>query len=183
MPLPILSQEFLRSILEYSPETGIFVWKKRPPEMFPSVRACNVWNSRYSGRVAGHKTQGPGNLSYITIRVLDRSYKAHRLAWGYMTGEFPEVNIDHIDGNGTNNKWSNLREADWTENMRNCRISKNNTTGYHGIEVVDGKYRVRITVNYKTITLGRSVCIHEARRMRQEAEKKYGFHPNHGRAG
>jgi hypothetical protein len=111
-----LTREQLMSALEYCPETGVF--RRR-------VRSANM----PAGSVAGHrKTNG-----YVEISLFNRVYYAHRLAFLYMTGEFPVNHADHIDGDRSNNKWGNLRQATHRENLCNRGAAKNNKTGVKGV--------------------------------------------------
>ena len=89
-----LTQEYLKSILDYDLDTGIFTWK------------INKAKRTKIGDIAGWSYNG-----YREIEINDKKYKAHRLAWLYVYGEMPNKLIDHIDGNRSNNKISNLREA------------------------------------------------------------------------
>ena len=98
----ILDVNQLREILDYNPETGVFVWKRM------------LAHRRKSGSVAGSKTHG-----YVEIGVWNRSYRAHHLAWLYVYGEWPKGVIDHIDGDRSNNAISNLREATNQQNAQN----------------------------------------------------------------
>lgn len=75
-----LTQEYLKECLEYNIETGIFIWKTRPLNHFKNSHGCNIWNSKFSGKVTGSIT-GSG---YILIRINDTAYYAHRLAFLYM---------------------------------------------------------------------------------------------------
>jgi hypothetical protein len=112
-----LTQEQLKEILHYDPETGIFRWRK-------SVASCvKPWD------VAGTK----GDKGYIKIHINKKLYRAHRLAWIYMIGEWPKYEIDHEDRVRSNNSWSNLRDATHKQNMENTSIAKNNTSGFRGV--------------------------------------------------
>lgn len=116
----LLTQTRLKEVLEYNFETGELVWIER--------RA-----GRTFGKSAGGVDKGHG---YIQIRINDRLYLAHRLIWLYVHGKFPsgEKNqLDHIDGNKTNNRLENLRECSRTENARNQKMKSNNTSGFTGV--------------------------------------------------
>lgn len=109
--------------------------------------------------------------------------KAHRIAWALHYGEWPdpESYIDHIDGDRSNNKIENLREVTPHENAKNKKRPKNNTTGHIGIRQLESKnWQAYITVDSKFKSLGSYEDKFEAMRVRKEAEKKYGFHENHG---
>ena len=90
------------------------------------------------------------------IIIDSKEYIPYRLAWLYMTGEWPTNFIDHINRNRTDNRWSNLREATYAENNRNKSIGINNTSGYKGVSWHKrrGKYRAEIRVNGKSKHLG-----------------------------
>lgn len=112
-------------LLDYDQNTGVFVWKKRD---LGTQRATNIWTARFAGREAGVICRG-----YKLIRIDDRLYPAHRVAWLMMTGDWPGHFIDHKDMNGLNNSWRNLREATKAQNMQNRGPQKNNKSGFKGI--------------------------------------------------
>lgn len=129
-----LTNEQLKLIINYNPDTGIFTWKF-------SVK-------RMRDKIAGTKTK----KGYIAIHVRKRRYYAHRLAWFYMTGEWPKEIIDHENNIQDDNRWVNLREATNAQNLRNRGKSKNNTTGYKGIHKNRNGYMVRICIGtYKSL--------------------------------
>ena len=129
-----ITLEELQRVLDYCPETGVFRWKERK-------------QGRRS--VAGGKDPG----GYIHICINYESYPAHRLAWLYAQGVWPEHQIDHINRNPSDNRIENLREATDAENSQNRSIGRNNTSGYVGVTwnrqaekwqaqiVVKGKYK------------------------------------------
>ena len=125
-----LTAERLREVVSYAPETGIFRWKA----------------SRTRGqRVAGHLEKRKDGARTIWIDGV--SYLAHRLAWLYVHGCWPEDQIDHINCNRSDNRIENLRESTQAQNTRNARIAKNNTSGYKGVSRHPNttKWRARIT--------------------------------------
>ena len=126
----MLTQEQLRELVTYHPESGLFTWKT-------SLRSDLV------GKLAGSRnTKG-----YIHIYVLGQRYKAHRLAFLYMTGQWPEDEVDHINRVRDDNRWINLRESDHLSNSRN---RTNNTSGVPGICWVKSykKWWVRYNMNH-----------------------------------
>lgn len=130
-----VTPEVLRELLDYDPETGVLTWKHRDVKWFrdgeriSAQGAANIWNGRYAGSQAFSFNRQSG---YVHGNVLSRKYKAHRVAYAMMTGEWPKDDIDHIDGVRDNNRWSNLRAATKSENCRNCG-PRNRTTGYKGV--------------------------------------------------
>jgi len=115
-----LTLERLKERLDYSPETGIFVWR----ETFSGM--CR------KGWPAGR--QGTGKAAgYMRINVDGVEYKAHRLAWFYVTGEWPKGQLDHINMVGTDNRLANLRECTQSQNKANSRVYKNSKSGVKGV--------------------------------------------------
>lgn len=112
----MIAAERLREILQYDPCTGIFVWRKK---IAPKVVV---------GRVAGSRNSD----GYICISMYGKRYYAHRLAWLYMTGEWP-VLVDHADLNTSNNQWANLRAATKSQNARNTKRRATNTSEHKGV--------------------------------------------------
>lgn len=126
----------LKAEVEYVPETGRFHWlvSKR------GVRA---------GSEAGFQRQS----GYREIRVSWTLYRAHRLAWFYMTGEWPKESIDHINGDKSDNRWANLRLANKSQNAVN--YPRKNKTGFRGVSrTASGKYGASSKKNYKSFYLG-----------------------------
>lgn len=155
----MLTVERLKELLHYDPDTGDFTWRE----------------SR--GRVSkGSKAGSKRNCSgwfYLTIRVDGKIYYAHRLAVLYMTGKWPEEYVDHIDGDGLNNKWSNLREATNSQNQANQGVKPTNLLGVKGVQRNGSGYGVRLGFRGKTICLGTYPTIEEASAAYQEAAKRY----------
>ena len=160
----MLSHQDLIDELDYSPVTGLFRRKRSSG----GVRA---------GSIAGAQD----GMGYLRIRVLGRKYKAHRLAWLYVNGEWPRQCIDHIDGDGTNNAIGNLRDVSNQQNCKNqkSRPSKSWLLGVRRLH--SGNYAARIQFDGKEVPLGTYPNLFDAISARKSAENKYGFHPNHGR--
>lgn len=113
----MITRERLMEVLHYAPETGVFTWR------------ITMGSRAQAGGVAGSY----GNAGKWDIRIDKRLYRGHRLAWLYMTGEWPSKDIDHEDGDASNNAFSNLREATNEQNLRNRGAQANNTSGYKGV--------------------------------------------------
>lgn len=102
-----ISQDLLKTLLRYNKRTGLFVW-------LVSIKSVKAGDAA-----------GTFNGRYMAIKIRRRSYMQHRLAWLYVTGEWPENEIDHRDTDKCNNRWRNLREATRLQNMHNLRPMKN----------------------------------------------------------
>lgn len=162
----LLSIEYLRSILNYNPETGEFRWKER--DNIPKHI-----NKRKMGHIAGIAI----NTGHRRIKINGKNYWAHRLAWFYMTGNWPKEQIDHKNLNSSDNKWENLREATHGQNNQNKKIPINCKTGIKGVRlVIKGnckRYKVRISINGKDVHLGYYQTLSEAAQVRKKAATKY----------
>lgn len=165
------SQKEIKSIFSYDENTGVFTWR----------------DDRYARKVKGLEagwttSQKNRRTKYIHMRIDGVTYRAHRLAWMYMYGEWPEY-IDHIDGDGTNNRISNLRSVSKYESAKNKPLQLNNKSGCSGVRFYKplGKWLARIGVNGTRVHLGYFDLIEGAIKARKEAEIKYGYHKNHGR--
>lgn len=147
-----LTAEYVRQILDYNPDTGVFTWRMRPREHFASNRAHAAWNARFVNKMAG----GICGKGYRLISIDNYQHLAHRLAWLYVTGEWPKEEVDHIDCKPENNSWDNLREASRLQNVANMRISQRNTSGIKGVswEKRFNRWHARTRVNGKTVHLG-----------------------------
>lgn len=109
---------------------------------------------------------------YAVANINNKVTKLHRYVLGIND---PKKIIDHKNGNTLDNRKVNLRVCTNAENARNCKVSKNNTSGVSGVQFIkkSGRYRARITVNRKEIRLGHYKTFDEAVKARLEAEKKY----------
>ena len=138
----MLTQSELQRIWHYCPDSGRF------------TRLVSTSNNVKVGDIANcHDDDG-----YIRLKVSNKGYGAHRLVWLYMTGHFPNNQIDHINGIRNDNRWCNLRDATNSINQQNKRAPMpGNTAGILGVtwENCTGKWRAQIKINSKMFTLGR----------------------------
>ena len=153
-----LTAERLKELLEYDPETGIFRWLVKQ-------------NNRMKvGQVAG---TGNGR-GYMQIRIDGVKYRTHRLVWMYMTGEWPPHELDHINGDRSDNRHVNLRASNRSHNLQNRREASVGTqTGLLGVSVSNGKYVARINVSGDKRYLGRYDTPEEAYNVYLTAKRKY----------
>jgi len=170
----------LRRLLQYDAETGSLIWLPRPLEMFPSERHWKRWNTCFAWKPALGSLDAHG---YLTGRIFNSLYKAHRVAWALATGAWPTADIDHINGTRDDNRLENLRSVSRQENLKNRRLSSNNTSGAHGVSLHKqaGKWRARISVDNKEISLGLFETKEQAILARQKANADFNFHASHGR--
>jgi hypothetical protein len=132
-----LTQARLKELLRYDPETGVFTW------LITRSRRARRGSVAGSLHVSG----------YIHIIVDGCAYKAHRLAWLYVHGVWPDE-IDHINCIKDDNAFSNLREVSRLQNMKNIRRFTTNKSGFKGVGFHGGKWRARITCDRKPMFLG-----------------------------
>lgn len=154
----MITQELLKTLLEYDPSNGLFTW---------IVDKGTI----KSGNIAGCKRPN----GYITIKINQRCYLAHRLIWLYVYGYFPKSQIDHINCMRSDNRLSNLREATNTENNINQYKKKSNTSGYKGVCWVkdENNWLAQIRVNGKKMRLGQFKNVEDAANAYREAALKY----------
>lgn len=180
-----MSPPQLRELLRYEPETGKLFWLPRTPESFGSpfytARRCAAWNAIYAGEEALNRNHNQG---YRAGAILNRTYLAHRVVWAFVHGQWPEDEIDHLDGCRSNNRIGNLRTVSRCDNMRNRQLSTKNTSGVMGVYWAPHakKWRAEIKTDEARIHLGYFNDKALAVAARKAAERGQGFHPNHGRA-
>jgi hypothetical protein len=177
------SQTELSALLRYEPKTGLLFWKKRTEDMFKdaghsAAHTCSKWNSRFAGREALTKV----NVGYRCGRLNYRYVLAHRVIWKLVTGE-DAVEVDHIDGDRSNNRWSNLRSVTSSGNRRNSAKRSDNTTGVVGVvwNSARGKWMAGTHLHSGYQYLGLFDSFDDAVAARKAAERENDFHPNHGR--
>lgn len=132
MKRPRLTRARLRELLHYDRDTGEFRWWKR----------------------VGNKVQPGERAGYLEICIDGHRYNAHQLAWRYVTGRWGRPLIDHRDGDGTNNRWTNLRRATPSQNTANSRRPRSNTSGYKGVSPHRKRWRAMICNQGRWVSLG-----------------------------
>jgi len=146
-----LTAEHLYYHLIYNPETGLFFWRNP------------IGRKMKAGDIAGWKSD-----RYMRITIHGKKYISHRLAFLYMEGRWPEKELDHINVDGFDNRWCNIREATGCQNQLNRGPQKNNTSGAKGVYKRRNRWMASITVNSKRHYLGLFDTVEKA----QEAYKK-----------
>jgi hypothetical protein len=142
MNTSIPSPTELHDLFTYNPETGTLTWKK------------TLSKRRSAGMVAGCSSSS--EKGRISVGINGKIIRAHRIIWAMQTGEWPTNQIDHVNENPSDNRWSNLREASKSQNMRNITRIRSNTSGHKGVGLFKrtGKWRAYIKINRKNIHLG-----------------------------
>jgi hypothetical protein len=159
-----LTQERLKQVIHYNPETGA------------AIRIDSPIKSQI-GLNAGWMTNG----GYRRVRIDGAEFQLHRLIFLYMTGDIPNEFVDHINGLRDDNRYTNLRLVGKAENGRNTKIRNDNTSGHVGVARNGGSWMAYITAAGKTFWFtfkSKDTAINA----RKSLERLCGYHPNHGRA-
>jgi len=160
-PKTSMSANQLREVLNYDPETGVFTWKVRA-----GARGLR-------GSVAG--SVDPSRRGYRRIKIRRKFYAAHRLAWLYVYGTWPLQDIDHVNGATDDNRISNLRTADFSQNAMN-RVYENHPTGVIGVthaKTKSGGFVASIFHYGKSVSLGTYATLEAATAARRAGEAIY----------
>jgi hypothetical protein len=133
----MLSQAELKQYVDYDPSSGVFT----------RLRSAG-------GHPVGEIMGGPDLYGYILIGIKGKRYKAHRLAFLYMSGSFPTGDVDHINRNPADNRWANLREATRQQNVANGGARRNNKCGLRGVCYSAKGWKAQIKVNGRNSHIG-----------------------------
>jgi hypothetical protein len=165
----MITQNRLMHLLDYNPDTGLFTWL-RPT-------SNRVTRGEIAGSVLKMKS-----ATYTRISLDGGRYQAHRLAFLYMEGKLPPELTDHKDGNGQNNKWSNLRKATRSENNKNANMRSHNTSGYNGVGWCKQKkkWQAIVTSEGTVKHLGFFANKNDAIEARHKVNEGLGFTDRHG---
>ena len=158
-PENALDVKQLFDYLHYDPKTGVFTWK------------VNTTRNDQIGKVAGNVNA----RGYRSIWINGLQFLSHRLAWAMSYGEWPTLDIDHINQNKSDNRICNLRHASRSENMFNRGKNKNNTSGIKGVTFCKctGMWRAQLTINFKRVNIGRFKTKEEAAEAYNQKAKEH----------
>ena len=141
----MLTRERLQELLTYDPETGVFAWRRISRSNSEPIR---------KGAVAGSVDHHHG--SYRRLKIDGCRYAAARVVWLWMTGHWPTLQVDHINLDSLDNRWSNLREATPSQNKANSRAPASNTSGFKGVcwQKNQRRWQARARVGGRRVYLG-----------------------------
>ena len=161
-----LTAEAVRALLDYDPATGVLTWRRREPR----TREDKIFNGQFAGKRAGARMQN----GYTIVCISPGKYLAHRLAWLITHGDWPDADIDHINGDRGDNRLANLREASRSQNNANMGLRADNRSGVRGVfwDTRSQMWRAEIMMNNKVTPLGRYSDIKEATEVRRSAEMR-----------
>lgn len=162
----------LRALLDYDPDTGLFTWK---------VRGIDHWDRRWAGKPAlihSHNGYRIGTVAGVGGLL------AHRVAWAWYHGAEPVGQIDHINGNRSDNRICNLRDVTALDQRRNAARPSHNSSGAVGVSWNKQKRRWKAFIHEgnRNKHVGYFREFSDAVAARKDAERLLGFHPNHGRS-
>ena len=143
-----MQSEKIKRLLFYDPETGLFKW---------IVKRKGTSKDKRAGTENGN--------GYRQITIDGKIYLEHRLAWLYMTGEWPEHEIDHENGTPNDNRWVNLRPSTSSQGKANTRGTKSKNHDLpRGVTRHKGKYQAQSSLNGNTVYLGCYETVSEAKK-------------------
>lgn len=178
-----ITADTLYELLHLDRDTGILRWKERNVDLFAGSgwmqkRAAKTWNTRFAGREASSMSNG-----YLRISINGLSLKAHRVVLAMLYGAWPDGDVDHINGDVSDNRPANLRIVSHAENCKNQKLRNGNAFGIHGIfkDRRTGKFVVSINDAGEKRHIGQYDDFVSARIAREAAERAIKYHKNHGR--
>lgn len=169
----------LPALFDYDAASGVLFRKSRGPEWFSDDVRCgkhqsNAWNSRFAGKKFGSADK----RGYIWGSLIGRHcVSAHSIVWALHHGKWPDGVVDHIDGDTSNNRITNLRCVPQAVNSKNRKLSKANNSGFSGVSIDKrtGRWRATINVDGVRINLGFYATLEEAASARAKADEAHGF--------
>lgn len=185
--MTLLTCDRVRELLDYDPLTGVVRWRPRAVTDFEPVGKRSAawiakwWNRRFAGTIAGSKHDEHG---YLSVRIEGETYLLHRVIVLWWYGKWPEHDVDHKDGDPSNNRLLNLVPCSRAANMKNQRRYRRNTSGHTGVHWHRHKRKwiAAIGVAGKNVHLGAFDKKDDAIAARAQAAIQHGFSVRHGEA-
>jgi len=176
-----LTTEIVQELLDYDPETGVFTWKSRGREGFKTERGWKAWSARFSWAPAGYIDTDATGYPRVRIKLLGAIYYGSRLAFLWMGKDLPDQ-VDHLDRDSLNNRWSNLAASNSAENGKNLSMRRNNTSGVTGVSWhrAAGKWLARVELGGENYHLGYFDDINDAAAAVSAFYAANGFTDGHG---
>jgi hypothetical protein len=182
-----LDIDLLRKIMSLDAQAGKAVWLQRTPDMFIAKgqlkpeSLCASFNTRIAGTPALDCLDKKNG--YLCGNIFGTRFQAHRVFWAMHSGQWPDGDIDHINGDRKDNRIANLRSVTRTENLKNSSIGRRNTSGVLGVYWANDRKMWRVEIGHESsrIKVGSFPDFEDAIAARRQAEEKYGYHPNHGK--
>lgn len=173
----------LKVLFSYNAETGEITHNFREKSnsfRFWDRSRLDRWNAKYAGKPA---LSGVVGIGYLGGSVLGMNFRAHRVAWALHHGQWPQHQIDHINGNRSDNRIDNLSDKTNLMNSRNQGVKANNKSGVVGVFWcnTNQKWCAQIRVAGKCHHLGHFSQKEDAVKARQEGERRFNFGKNHGK--
>lgn len=157
----MITCELVKAMFDYDELTGKLTWKFSGTQF-------------KQGDEVGTNTSTPKSATqYRAVKLFGINYKIHRIMWLIKTGKWPTGDVDHIDGDGLNNAWTNLRDVTHSQNLMNAAVRSDSTSGFKGVSYDKARQRwyAYINIDGKRKMLGRHLTKQEAITARSKAEK------------
>lgn len=173
-----ITQAYLHECLTYDPDTGVVQWRERPLHHFNWVDNQTRWNGAWAGKVVGSVKP----CGKVIINLNGKTYRVDKLAHMYMLGRWSKEYVRHIDGDKTNNRWGNLKEASFSEISLFRKTANDNTSGHKGVAPVKNrgnqKWRAMLTVKKVTVLSRHFIHKKDAIAARAQARIDHGLDPD-----
>lgn len=165
----------LNSVISLEEDTGKLYWRSRDISLFKTERSGKTWNSRFSGKEAMCLLEPDG---YKSGTLFGRKYMAHRIVWALASGSWPTNEIDHVNGDRSDNRPANLRHVTCRENRRNQKGNTRNVSGCIGVSWCKSRKFWLVQVGRKHV--GTFQSYDDAVEARRKAQINEGYHKLHG---
>jgi len=174
-----LDIDIARSLIHYDHSSGIAAWKVRDRSLFRRNQDYLSWNTKFAWSCVGGMPRPDG---YLGTKIFNVPYMVHRIVWAMYHGENTGYEIDHVNGDRSDNRITNLRAVHSSVNSRNKCRHRNNSSGVAGVHwsLDANKWRVSIGVSGEKVNLGLFTSLDDAAAARLAADIKYGYHSTHG---